>query len=319
LEVGTVTVPKSLSAPHGAVAKLLEIDAARIEKLSNAAYPWSGDQPYYASPYEKRRLRLLSAMFKSLAKLGLEVQAKGKDANEFRVFVREGSSVTFRLDHPLKADSRSGYFATSKPDRPASDALKLHILWWSRAEAPFRCEWEDSKTTQIEEYASEIAVTLAFAVEATYRQWEIDAHQRAIDVHEYAIQQREELRLAEIRAREAADAALHQARLNKLLADATAFRLAQDIRSYAEAVVEANKQSCPPVPDEEIAAWQMAAMQCADDVDPVLSRQFLKPAVVGTSDVVGATHPAHSPSSTPAARLDGPWHPNQFSHFHGKR
>ncbi|MDH0186159.1 hypothetical protein N7676_19700 [Stenotrophomonas sp. GD03993] len=320
-EIGTVTIPKSLSAPHPAVARMLAIDAKRIEKISQSDYPWSYDQPYYVSPFEKRRLRLLSAIFKGISKTGLSCQAKGKDANEFTVFANEGSSVTFRLDHPKKTDSRSSYFAMSKADRPASDPLKLEISWYFRSAAPFRREWQDGKASQIEDSASEIAATLALAVEAMHRQGVAQSYQLAIDMHNGAIRRQEEKRLQAIRDREAAEEADREARLHKLLADATAYRLAQDIRSYVEAVAEANAGSESPVHPEEMAAWRESALRCADEVDPVLTRAFLKSAQSPEPSAAG-TGPQNLPSQSVQSlhtSVSAPWHPNRFSHFHGKR
>lgn len=307
VEIGTISIPKSLSAPHPVVARMLTIDAKRMESLSGADPRWSHEQPYYASPYEKRRLRLLSAIFKGLSNTGLEFQAKGKDSNEFRVFAREGSSVTFRLDHPKKTAGRDGYFATSKPDRPASEPLKLEIMWWSHSDAPFRRTWEDERGVQIEEAISEIVVTLAFAVEAVYRQSEFDSHRHAIEMHEIAVRRREEKRIEKILEREAADEADRQARVHKLISDATNFRLAQDIRDYADAVVRANEQSSLPVPHDTITAWQEAAIQCADEVDPVVSRAFLAP-----PDSAALPAKPMAPPLSPNERLaEATWHPNQ--------
>lgn len=319
-EIGTVTIPKSLSAPHPAVARLLAIDAKRIEKISQSDYPWSSDQPYYVSPYEKRRLRLLSAIFKGISKTGLSCQAKGKDANEFIVFASEGSSVTFRLDHPKKTDARSSYFATSKADRPASEPLKLEIFWYFRSAAPFRREWQDSTASQIEDSVSEIAATLALAVEAMHRQGVVQSHELAVEMHTGAIRRQEEKRLQAIRDREAAEEADREARLHKLLADATAYRLAQDIRSYAEAVAGANSRSELPIPPEEMTAWRESALRCADEVDPVLTKAFLKPAppLEPTRTGKGPQDQSQQPPQSLHLSVSGPWHPNRFSHFHGK-
>jgi len=321
VEIGTVLVPKSLSTPHPVVAKMLDIDAKRTEKYSDTDYRWSHQQPYYASPFEKRRLRLLSAIFKGLSKTGLKFQAKGKDSNEFTISAQEGASVTFRLDHPLKTDSRDGFSATSKPDRPASEPLKLEIEWWSRATPTFRHEWQDTNNKKIEEAVTDIVVTLALSVEAAYRQWQIDSHQRAIDYRNFAIQRKEEQRLEEIKKREAAEEADRQARLHKLLSDATAYRLAQDIRSYAEAVAEANSRSESPVPPEEMVAWRECALRCADEVDPVLTKAFLTPAppLESTGAGLGPQKQTSQPTQSLHLSESAPWHPNRFSHFHGKR
>ncbi|MHC5150401.1 hypothetical protein [Stenotrophomonas rhizophila] len=315
IEIGTVSVPKSLAAPHSVVAKMLEIDAKRTEKFAESGYRWSHEQPYYASPFEKRRLRILSAIFKAVATTGLSLSAKGKNAYEFHVYAPEGTSITFRLDHPKQTSPRDSYFATSKPDRPASDPLKLEIQWHWRSTAPFRSQWQDEKGKLLEDELSEISATLAMAVEAAHRQWKSENRLYRIQEHERAVRLAEETRLQAIRDKEAKIEAERHGRILKLFKDAEAFRVAEDIRSYVAAVVQANAQSPSPAAWDEIAAWRDSALACADDIDPVLSKAFLLPPSP-LAELVPDPMPAAPPTPVGIlAETDRPWHPNRFLHF----
>ncbi len=316
--VGLVSAPKSLANPHPVVAKMLEIDAKRIEKFAGSDYRWSHEQPYYASPFEKRRLRILSAIFKAVATTGLSLGAKGKNADEFHVFAHEGTSITFWLDHPKQTSARDSYFATSKPDRPASDPLKLEIRWHWRSAPPFRIQWQDEKGKSLEDELSEISATLAMAVEAAYREWKSENYQYRVQQHERAVRLAEEKRLQGIRDEEAKIEAERQGRIMKLFNDSEAFRMAEDIRRYVAAVLRANAQSPSPASPDDIANWRDSALACADDIDPVLSRAFLLPSLPLTDPDSGPDSAASPASARILAETDRPWHPNRFLHFNRK-
>lgn len=316
--IGQVSIPKSLANPHPVVGKMLEIDAKRIEKFAESDYRWSHEQPYYASPFEKRRLRILSAIFKAVSTTGLSLSAKGKNADEFNVFAHEGTSITFRLDHPKQTSARDSYFATSAPDRPASEPLKLEIRWHWRSTAPFRSQWQDDKGKSLEDELSEISATLAMAVEAAHREWKSENYQYRVQQHERAVRLAEEKRLQEIRDNEAKIEAERQGRILKLFNDSEAFRMAENIRRYVAAVLQADAESPSPASPDDIAAWRDSALACADDIDPVLSQAFLLPSSPVTDPASGPAPVASPASARILAETDRPWHPNRFLHFNRK-
>lgn len=47
-------------------AKLLQADERRRQKQLASAYPMSWDKPLFDSPFERRRLRILSSLFSAL-------------------------------------------------------------------------------------------------------------------------------------------------------------------------------------------------------------------------------------------------------------
>src|SRR3546814_3208579 len=68
--VGRVPPTKRLKKPHREIAQLLAADEERLAKWQKSSYPSSFDQPFYLSPYEQRRLKLLDAVFKGVSNAG---------------------------------------------------------------------------------------------------------------------------------------------------------------------------------------------------------------------------------------------------------
>lgn len=80
-QLGKVAQPRSLKDAHRLIASLLEQDEQRRIKAANSSYVFSWDQPYFDSPLEKRRLRILSGLFKAMAKCGAKPSVEGLSKN----------------------------------------------------------------------------------------------------------------------------------------------------------------------------------------------------------------------------------------------
>lgn len=72
-----VPVPRDLSLPHPAVAKLLKRDDEKRERQKGLSYISTWNTPLYDTPIQRRRLRLLSATFMTLAMEGCRADAWG--------------------------------------------------------------------------------------------------------------------------------------------------------------------------------------------------------------------------------------------------
>ena len=115
--VGKVTCCRDLKRPHHVIARLLQEDAARLEKWKAEAYSSIFDQPFFASPYEQRRLRILNGIFVAMARVGMPPSMRGKNPADITVKVGE-THITFRLDHP--GQQRENWRPASETRRPAS-------------------------------------------------------------------------------------------------------------------------------------------------------------------------------------------------------
>jgi len=307
--VGKVPPLRSLKQPHRVIARLLEADAARLQSWRAATYPSLVDQPYFSSPYEQRRLRILNAIFMAMARLGMAPSMPGKNPADILVQIG-GTRITFHLDRP--GQQRDGWRSTSEPRRPTSDALCLTIPWTTNVVDGLRLAWEDTPETPIEQSLQDIVVGLVVAGEMQVRLSELHHHawrvQHKADLIERARKEKEEaLRKERERRRR-----LEQARIKRLLEDAMALRMANDLRAYVETVTAANAASPEPVPPVQVEAWAAWALAQAERIDPVRSRAFLK--VVddpGEEEPLAKKGPAFPRPEAAAPDEAGkpPWHP----------
>ena len=269
--VGKVGIPRNFTKAHRLIADLLQADDARREKQQASRYPSVWDAPFFDSPFERRRLRLLNAIFVALQKAGMKPWLRGSNPNEFGVSVGE-QGVTFTLDHPKQR--RDAYRPAGDSTRPASEKLGLEIRSWRKlTEIPL--SWEDKGEKRIESEVGAIVIGLVVAGEMQYRQGRLAHHEwlvkRKAELEEEERQRREEKARREREARIKAE----KARIDRLLGEAAAFRQAAEIRAYVEDVRRANSASSEPVAEEELEAWCAWALAEANRIDPVLSRQFL--------------------------------------------
>ena len=108
-QVGKVTAPKSLAKSHKLIDKLLDEDERRREKQRNSSYPMSWNDPVFDSPIQRRRLRILSALFTRLEQCHTKPSVRGEVASELSVRVGQ-QHVGFTLDlvsAPTRKKSRS--------------------------------------------------------------------------------------------------------------------------------------------------------------------------------------------------------------------
>jgi len=312
--VGHTSLAKSLAGSHPAVAALLRDDELRREKSKNSSYSWE-HREYFCSPFEKRRLRIVNAIFIGIEKVGLRGSIIGKNPQEFRVTARRGIELTFKLDDPAYKE-RQSYLPTSAANRPATDKLRFEIDWGLNPVPGLQLVWEDGANYQIDQDIKDIAIGLVIAIEMAFRTWKIQRH-------EYAIEDREK-RIREQKAAKEAAAELEKqrldrsrkAQLDKLFSDAAAYRLAKDLREYVAEVLSANESDEHPVSDKDLQAWAAWAREQADSIDPVKSRAFLGKApepIEGGDETVSKTQTAQSANpNQPNSYQSAEWHPNRW-------
>lgn len=91
-QIDKIVVPRDLSRPHHSIAKYLAVDEQRRIAQLGKSYlsPW--DAPRFASPFEQRRLRVISALMIALGRAGASVRLTGKNARGFtRLFTTPAS------------------------------------------------------------------------------------------------------------------------------------------------------------------------------------------------------------------------------------
>lgn len=256
------------SGTHPSIRKLQEEDAARRERQRLSPYS-TWDKPRFDSPLERRRLRILNALFLGLVRAGYAPGLRNVHFEPLSFWVRVGhQQVGFELE-PIHEKRRQKGEQSAEPDR-----LRLTIPGWpNRGEA--RASWEDGEDSKIEDHLTAIAIDLLVAGESMVREGALHSHEWRIKLKtELGERLRREKQEAERREQERL-AALQQARIDRLLKEAEALRVARDIRTYIQEVRTENLRSQSPFPVEDVERWAAWAHQQADAIDPVQTGAFL--------------------------------------------
>lgn len=272
--VGKVTVPKDFTRAHRVVGKLLADDEARRQKQLASPWPSSFDAPLFASPFERRRLRLISAFLVGLERSSARPSGVvGKDPSSFDIRVGD-QSVSLSVDAPKT--ERYGWRPSGEANRPASDKLVVTISSYGAIDG-VQLVWEDKGEERVESHAAEIVTNVIVAAELKYRGGALSNHEWLVKRKAQLIEEARKRKEEEERKKRERQIRLEKARVDRLLGEAAAFRQAADIRAYVQSVRAANAAAAEPVSDTELDAWAAWATAQADRIDPVLSRRFLEP------------------------------------------
>lgn len=188
--------------------------------------------PLFDSPYEKRRLRVLSAVFNALERCGMRPWLRGKEALEMGVLIGE-CALSFTFDDPAQVPNR--YRPPSPANRPSSDKLKLAITFPTSDDGAPQ-SWQDGEGVTVESKVTEIVTRMLVLAESAYREHQHRHHSWLKARKEQLITERRE-RLEQARREEIARIEKErQARVNQLLAEARTLRRANDIREYVRTV-----------------------------------------------------------------------------------
>ena len=256
--VGEVRVPKTLTTPHASLAAYLKRDEDRRVKQRQSLSPAVWDAPLFDSPQERRRLRILNALFATLERCGASAIVSGREARELSAMV--GSiQIEFSLE-PIRRSRRGTDAATSQAEEP----LRFELKWWTSHKPPMT--WEDTSSQPLEAQLPEIATQFLVTGEAMLRDWlqqryDDDLKQRAALIEKARLQ-----REAEERTERERIARARQERIDHLLGEVTDWRRAQDIRAFVHARLQSVTASDSDMALQEWASW---ALQTADHLDPL--------------------------------------------------
>lgn len=259
--IGKVVYRRDLASPHPVIRKILEDDDARRRKDSLAPLRLRWSEPLFTSPFERRRLKVLSSLFQALAKIGVSSSIGDDEARSIGLVVG-AERVAISLEHPEAKPDRDGRYRTREG---FADVLRLTIAGTDKA-------WADTAESALETHLTEIAVEILVAGEAQLR---ADAHdhyaracRRRLQCEQtLAAQSAEAIRLA----RDLAAKAERERRIS-LLRMAAELRKAEQIRSLIDQVVRVRGADASQA--ESVAKWADWAREVADRTDPILRLSF---------------------------------------------
>ena len=275
-EMRKVAVPKTLGQPHAVVAKLLKEDEDRKAKGAGLSYMATWYAPRYESPIQRRRLRLLSAIFVATAACDCRASAWGGKphdgpTDEFAVLVGD-QNVRLRVA-VVESKHRTGRGTESKTT--VEEKIRITLNPGDRGDAGGPA-WEDGEA-RLEQKVREIALAIIVRGEEQHREGRLYQHRWRIQAKADLIERRrKEQEEADRKARERR-AELERQRVDRLLGEAESLRKATAIRQYVQEARSANCQLPDPMPETEMKAWADWVLAQADRIDPVRNGSFRKP------------------------------------------
>ncbi|MET0116027.1 MAG: hypothetical protein ABW090_01250 [Sedimenticola sp.] len=152
--VGKVTYPQTTTKTHPIIQKFLDQDEERQKEYVKHPYSWYA--PRFDTPIEKRRLRILNAIFLATTRLGCKPDmsiSKYADDNRESFITVGNQRVSFTLQSP---DYKTRKKQTQKSKR---QPLELVIPGGYR-EAKACLHWIDQDESRLENHLSEIVIEL---------------------------------------------------------------------------------------------------------------------------------------------------------------
>jgi hypothetical protein len=258
-----VTVPATLSSAHRIIAGWIQDSRAEMRKARHDSWS-SWRKRIDGTDVEKRRLRILSALFKALESRGYKLIV-GESYNHTVQIALGHEKLEVHVDERIKhvrrhltdeEKARYGYSAAVQKwtqEKVPTGALVLKIKEPERYSTPK--EWEESEEAPLEGKLDEAIAQIAGMFESIRLRREREAEE-----HARRQKEAEERHAAEMaRKREAI-------RFRRLLEDCADWRRAADIRVFVAAVGASPLATRDP---DSFVAWESWALGHADRIDPL--------------------------------------------------
>ena len=268
-EIGAIKVAPTLARPHRVIAAWLKED----DDNRRAHLRWGGTSlgVFRTTALERRRLRILSALYTALEARGIVVhcQHHGRIV-ELR---HERDAVAFDLKEyirqkrrPLNDDDIArGWSSHAKyrVDQIATGLLRGKVDAYLPKTIP--TVWTEAEDRPFDEMLGEVAATVLTALaQAKVRREEREAAERKRWEDQQAAWRREEAAKAE------------RARRQTLRDKARDWREAQTLRDYVAAVEAAIEGGDLDVSSDAFRSWSIWALACAEELDPIRATTALE-------------------------------------------
>lgn len=267
--IGRVTVERSLERHHPALRNLMGAEQKRRDKQAECNSSWGG--PEFDDPVHARQLRLLNALFLTLAKRGHDASFY-VDYRPLRFCSSVGIGDTWMdlkigIVGKYRTAIRFGYQAPD-PMLPASTPLFIGI------DRPEEQRWQDDTGRRLESQIAEIAASLIVAGEAAFRRKLKDDEIRAEHLRLENLRREEEARLKRAEERTKFIREQNEKRVSDLRESGARLRQSQTLRELVS-LVRQHLVAREDVTSQQMADWEEWALAEADKIDPILSGQIL--------------------------------------------
>lgn len=262
-----VTVPATLSNPHRIIDAWIQ--QSRREMREARHDPWAGNwrKPIDGTPLEKRRLRILSALFKALGARGYKLIVGETYRRQVQIALGD-EKLEVHLDERIRQvrrqltaeDRARGHHSVNQTwtqERVPTDELVLKI----KSERYIaNKEWRETEDSPLESRLNEVIAQIAgmYEIIRLYRERE-------------AAEQERRRKEAEERHRAEMERKRETIRFRRLINHCDNWRAAADIRSLVAAIEASPLAAEKP---EEFRAWKLWALGHAERVDPLLDDEL---------------------------------------------
>jgi hypothetical protein len=269
--VAHVTLPAKVSNWHPAIDRLLKEDEKRREHQLTNPHHMSWNNPLFDGTFERRRLRILNSLFLAVGRMNGRPSINGREGREIRISFFQ-QHLHLALDRP-KGSNRNAHGLNAN-EESRHTRLCLSILRGFGSET-VQASWQDDDARKLEMCLTDITVDVILTAEIHYRE-------EALRQYQWRVQRKAELeaeqrkrKVEAVRAEKERQKRIEQARIDRLLRDATAIQHADAIRKYVETVrLAAGRDGS--VSEDEVEQWSKWALAQADRIDPAIGGRFLK-------------------------------------------
>jgi len=221
--IGRAAVPRSLERAHSALQPILRQEQRRAEKFVASGRSWNA--PKFDSPFHRRRLKILNAVFLTLSRRGHSADAYESDGDIRATATIEHTRLGIVVG-PAARQRRTGARISAALDWPAETPLAFSVD--ASFDGKLTRSWQDDPNGRIETKIAEIVARIIVAGEARFRRGLREAEEHAEECRRWQERQRRE----EIERRNAE-------RLKHLWTSGELLRQAEDLRSLISRVRDA--------------------------------------------------------------------------------
>ncbi|MDX1486241.1 MAG: hypothetical protein R3229_17345 [Alphaproteobacteria bacterium] len=275
-EIGDIRVPGRLTRPHEIIGDWPEAEAHDRRDSQGLGARRGYFRGRFAGAATRRRLRILNTVFQALEARGIGIETGFNDSD--RLEARLGCDrIAFTLNERRRRvrRARSAKERAQNPDDlrrwvQSYEPSGVLIFELTRGQAPgLSTSWQDEPDAPLEGHVTEILATLLVAL----------AHAREIREQEEAAARRRREAEEEEQRREAERHAERSRKL-ALRQRVKAWRVAEDIRAYVEAVEKAVESGELEVEAPALASWVTWAEAHAAELDPIAAGSALEKALL---------------------------------------
>tara|TARA_R110000868_G_scaffold2110_1_gene16303 strand:- start:12521 stop:13654 length:1134 start_codon:yes stop_codon:yes gene_type:complete len=267
-----VPIPPFPSHAHHKIRRLLDADNVRRQKQLATKYTSHWDAPLFDDPIEQRRLEVINAIMTGLERAGMRASIEDQDGRRLYAAIND-TNVFYTLDTiSQKRDPRR---RNALDTRGPSDKLRCAILKTGSGSIAEQT-WEDTPHRRLERQLVEIVRSLIVTAEIHHRHFELVRYNHLLERKAYLIERLAAEKAEAERKEKERIAAIDQAKLDRLLADAQSFRQAADIRAFVADVGARHNTGDVPISIEKLMEWKTWALEQANRMDPIRSGRFIE-------------------------------------------